>query len=114
MPRELVLLSADPPTSLALVEAGAGIAPDLRVRTLEQVVTEVVDDRGVAVLSVQAPERIENPAEVARLAPWATVPTPLWWTDAWVPWGEAGDVGVAILRAFAEAVDAQYVVEDGS
>lgn len=114
MPRELVLLSAEPPSSLALVEAGADVAPDLRVRTLERVVTQVVDDRGTAVLSVQVPEFVENPAELARLAPWAAVSAPVWWTDAWVPWGATGDVGVAIVRALSGAVDGQWIVEDGS
>lgn len=114
MPREVILLSAAEPSSLALVEAGADVAPELRVRTLEQVVTEIVDDRGTAVLSVQTPERVENPAEIARLAPWATLDAPVWWTEAWVPWGSAGDVGVAIVRAFAAAIDAQLIVEDGT
>lgn len=114
MPREVIILSAEPPSSLALVEAGADIAPDLRARTLERVVTEFVNDRGSAVLSVQVPERVENPAEIARLAPWATLEAPVWWTDAWVPWGAAGEVGVAIVRAFAAAVDAQLIVEDGT
>ncbi|WP_420368220.1 hypothetical protein [Curtobacterium sp. L1-20] len=114
MPREVILLSTEQPSSLALVEAGADVAPDLRVRTLERVVTQVVDDRGTAVLSVQQPERVENADEIARLAPWATLGAPLWWTEAWVPWGASGDVGIAIVRAFAAALDAELIVEDGT
>lgn len=114
MPREVLLLSREAPTALALVEAGAAVAPDLRVRTLEQVVTEIVDGRGVAVLSVQMPELVENPAEVARLAPWASAVGPVWWTEAWVPWGAPGEVGVAIARAFAAEADAELIVEDGT
>lgn len=114
MPREVNILSAAAPSSLALVEAGAKIAPDLRVRTLDRVVTEIVDDRGRAVLSVQMPERVENPAEIARLAPWATRAAPVWWTEAWVPWGPTGEVGVAIVQAFAASIDAALLVEDGA
>ncbi|WIB76417.1 hypothetical protein DEJ28_12155 [Curtobacterium sp. MCPF17_002] len=115
MPRDVLVLSTTAPQPVDLVEAGAGIAPDLRVRTLEGgAVTEIVDRRGDAVLSVQVPELVENAAEVARLAPWASVDAPVWWTEAWVPWGAAGDVGVEIVRAFAAAFDAQVLVEDGS
>ncbi|MBT1678094.1 hypothetical protein [Curtobacterium aurantiacum] len=114
MPREVILLCAEAPSSLALVEAGADIAPDLRVRTLDRVVTEIVDDRGSAVLSVQEPERIDNAAEIARLAPWATLGAPVWWTEAWAPWGPAGDVGIAVVRSFAAAIDAQCSIADGS
>jgi len=115
MPRDLLILSTSAPELAAFVDAGAGIAPDLRVRTLEGgAVTEVVDRRGSAVLSVQVPEFVENTAEVARLAPWASVDGPVWWTEAWAPWGPAGDVGVDIARAFAAALGAQVLVEDGS
>ncbi|WP_412163983.1 hypothetical protein [Curtobacterium flaccumfaciens] len=115
MPRELLILSATAPESAAFVGAGAGIAPDLRVRTLDGgAVTEVVDRRGRAVLSVQVPELVENPAEVARLAPWSSLSAPVWWTEAWAPWGEQGEVGVAIARAFAEAIGAEVLVEDGA
>jgi hypothetical protein len=115
MPRDVLILSVNEPDLAVFVEAGAGIAPDLRVRTLESgAVTEIVDRRGTAVLSVQAPELVENTAEVARLAPWATLNCPVWWTDAWAPWGPAGDVGVEIARAFAAALDARVRIEDGS
>jgi len=115
MPRELLILSRTAPELGVFVDAGAAIAPDLRVRVLDGgAVTEVVDPRGHAVLSVQVPELVENPAEVARLAPWSSLSAPVWWTEAWAPWGERGDVGVAIARAFAEASGAQLSVEDGS
>ncbi|MBA8991755.1 hypothetical protein FHW23_003033 [Curtobacterium pusillum] len=115
MPRDVLILSTREPELAAFVDAGAGIAPDLRVRTLENgAVTEIVDRRGSAVLSVQGPEFVENVAEVARLAPWASADGPLWWTEAWAPWGADGDVGIAIARAFAAAVGAQVIVEDGS
>lgn len=115
MPRDLLILSTSAPELAAFVDAGADIAPDLRVRTLEGgAVTEVVDGRGSAVLSVQVPEYVDNTAEVARLAPWASVDGPVWWTEAWAPWGPAGDVGVDIARAFAAALGAQVIVEDGS
>lgn len=115
MPRELVILSRTAPELAVFVGAGADIAPDLRVRTLDGgAVTEVVDRRGMAVLSVQVPELVENPAEVARLAPWSSLSAPVWWTDAWAPWGEQGDVGVAVARAWASASGAEIRVEDGS
>ncbi|PCN49228.1 hypothetical protein Csp2054_03340 [Curtobacterium sp. 'Ferrero'] len=115
MPREVLILSARAPGLADFVDAGAGIAPDLRVRTLEGgAVTEVVDRRGNAVLSVQVPEYVENTAESARLAPWAAVDGPVWWTEAWAPWGPAGEVGIAIARSFAATLGAQVLVEDGS
>lgn len=115
MPRDVLIISTAEPALSAFVDAGAGIAPDLRVRTLANgAVTEIVDLRGSAVLSVQVPEFVENTAEVARLAPWAATTGPVWWTEAWAPWGVDGEVGVAIARAFAEAVGAEVMVEDGS
>jgi len=115
VPRELLILSRTAPELSVFVGAGADIAPELRVRTLDGgAVTEIVDRRGRAVLSVQVPELVENPAEVARLAAWSSLSAPVWWTDAWAPWGEQGDVGVAIARAFAEASGAEIRVEDGS
>ncbi|WP_439692060.1 hypothetical protein ACRQ4B_14165 [Curtobacterium sp. SP.BCo] len=115
MPRDVLILSANAPEFAHFVEAGADVAPDLRVRTLDGgAVTEVVDRRGHAVLSVQVPELVENPSELARLAPWSTVAVPVWWTEAWAPWGAAGDVGVEIARGFAAATGAQVLVEDGS
>ncbi|WFR66595.1 hypothetical protein P9139_17820 [Curtobacterium flaccumfaciens] len=115
MPRDVLILSTREPELAAFVDAGAAVAPDLRVRTLEHgAVTEVVDRRGAAVLSVQGSELVENAEEIARLAPWASTVGPVWWTEAWAPWGADGDVGVAIARAFATALDAQVIVEDGS
>lgn len=115
MPRDVLIISTAEPSLAAFVDAGAGIAPDLRVRTLANgAVTEVVDRRGSAVLSLQGPEFVENAAEVARLAPWASTTGPVWWTEAWAPWGTDGEVGVAIARAFAQAIGAEVLVEDGS
>lgn len=115
MPRDVLVLSVTAPDLATFVDVGAEIAPDLRVRTLEAgAVTELVDGTGTAVLSVQTPELVENPHEVARLAPWTTLTAPVWWTEAWAPWGPTGDVGVRIVVAFAEALGAQVRVEDGS
>lgn len=115
MPRELVVLSVDEPTLATFVTAGAAVAPDLRVRSLDGgAVVEVVDARGTAVVSVQLPERVDNQEEVLRLAPWTTLRAPLWWTDAWAPWGAGGEVGVDIARALADEVHGELLVEDGS
>ena len=114
MPRDLVIVSDAAPDLSAFVVAGADVAPDLRVRTLDgAAVTEIVDRSGTAVLSIGVPELLEAPGEPARLLP-ATTDDPVWWTEAWAPWGPAGDVGVRVARAFADAIGGRCVVEDGS
>jgi hypothetical protein len=115
MPRDLLVLSTTAPSLVDFVDAGASVDPELRVRSLDgDAVVEVVDDHGTAHVSVQHPERVDNQEEVRRLAPWTTLRAPLWWTEAWAPWGAHGEVGVAIARALAAEVDGELLVEDGS
>jgi hypothetical protein len=58
------------------------------------------------VLTVTASLKADQFEEIARLVPSAHSLTGqhIWWTEAWAPWGEAGDAGVVMAKALAHAV----------
>jgi hypothetical protein len=74
---------------------------------------QVLREDGVSILTVYAPRRVSTLGEVRRLLPDAPeVALPTWWTDAYAPWGDAGDDGVSIALRLALAQDAVCLVED--
>ncbi|GAA4623164.1 hypothetical protein [Cellulomonas oligotrophica] len=127
MPREIVLLAPVPPGTLALVEAGAAVDPELTLRSLHeggvhQVVRSDPDDpapeAGTAVLSLSQPRRVDGPDEVRRLLPVLTAlpgwtAEPFWWVDAVAPWGDAGRAGLAVAQEMATRLGGVCVVQDG-
>lgn len=117
MPRDLLILTSTPPEVAQLITTAARIDGDLRLRTLDnRAVTELVNDDGIAVLSVGRPELMENPAEIERLVPEVaeSVTAPVWWLDAWAPWGVKGELGVQVALEFAAALGGHCIVDDGS
>ncbi|KQO62222.1 hypothetical protein [Curtobacterium sp. Leaf261] len=117
MPRDVLILTKEAPRPEELVHAGVAIDGGLGMRTLDdEAVTEIIDEDGLAVLSVGRPELVEVQDEVLRLAPGLAdrISAPVWWTEAWVPWGAAGDRGMAIALQFAARLDGLCSVEDGS
>ena len=117
MPRDILILTNTEPDATAFVRAGARLNADLRVRTIDDgAVTELCDEGGDAVLSIGRPEWMENPSEVERLAPSAVgrISAPVWWIEAWAPWGKPGDPGVAVALEFAAELGGVCIVEDAS
>lgn len=127
MPREIVIISPQPPDTRALLEAAVAVDPDLLVRSLvEGAVHQIVradpadpsPAAGTAVLSVNEPLRLEHPGEIRRLLPVDVLPAwteqPYWWVDAVAPWDEeAGTEGVRITQHLALGLDGLCVVLDG-
>jgi hypothetical protein len=117
VPRDIVILTSLAPDLAALVTAGADVAPELGVRAVEDgAVLQLCLDDGRAVLSLAGPKTVENPYEVARLTRGTVGPvsSPVFWTEAWVPWGPHADIGVEVALALASALGGTCVVEDGS
>ncbi|WP_336854920.1 hypothetical protein [Sinomonas albida] len=117
MPRDILILTNAEPDIAALVHAGNRVNGELRVRTIDDgAVTEVCDDDGNAVLSIGRPEWMQNASEIERLVPSAVgrVGVPVWWIEAWAPWGAPGDPGVAIALDLAAELGGFCVVEDAS
>lgn len=117
MPRDVLILTKEPPRPEVLVHAGVAIDGGLALRTIDdEAVTEIIDEDGLAVLSIGRPELVEVQDEIERLAPSLAggIDAPVWWTEAWVPWGASGDRGMAIALRFAADLGGLCSVEDGS
>ncbi|WP_111719456.1 hypothetical protein [Homoserinimonas sp. OAct 916] len=116
MPRDATILSAVEVTIVPILEAAAQVAADLHVRTLfDRAVLQLVDAAGDPVLSIQNSTLVPRAAEVARLLPSAPpVAEPIWFTEALLPWGDAGERGKRILYQLAQSLDAALVIEDAS
>ncbi|AMM21749.1 hypothetical protein AX769_18355 [Frondihabitans sp. PAMC 28766] len=114
MPREITILSQTPHDLYALAEAAEGIAGTGEVREIEGgTAVQVLTAAGSDLLTVYAPRILRTGGEVARLLPDApAVELPVYWSDAFAPWGDAGEAGVSIALRLALAVDATCVVED--
>lgn len=127
MPREIVVITPQPPDTRALLEAAVTVDPDLRLRSLatgavHQIVRADPADpapaAGTAVLSVSEPLRLERAGEIRRLLPVDVLPVwtgqPFWWVDAVAPWdAEAGRLGVRIAQSLALGLGGLCVVLDG-
>ena len=117
MPRDIVVVTTRPPDATALVQAGLAVDPELGVRAVEAgAYVQLVDPDGQAVVSFGHPSRVEAADEIARLAPGAAerLGSPVFWTEAWAPWGPRGDPGVRVALGLAAALDGVCIVEDAS
>jgi len=117
VPRDIVVVTSRPPDATALVQAGLAVDPGLGVRAVEAgAYVQLVAGDGSAVVSFGHPSRVESADEIARLAPGAAerLGTPVFWTEAWAPWGTRGDVGVAVALGLAASLDGVCLVEDAS
>lgn len=117
MPRDIVVVTTRPPDATALVQAGLAVDPALGVRAVEAgAYVQLVGADGSAVVSFGHPSRIESADEIARLAPGAaeSLGAPVFWTEAWAPWGARGDAGVEVAIGLAAALDGVCLVEDAT
>lgn len=116
MPRDAVLLSQQSIELRAIVEAAEVIDPTLRVRSLfDRAVLQLLNEAGEPVASIQNSVLLSNLDEVVRLLPDApSVPVPVWWTEAVLPWGTPGESGTRVLVELAARVGAALVIEDAT
>lgn len=114
MPREIYLVSTEPMTMPALVEAAAAVDGQLVPRALwGGAAVQLVDAADVAVVTVELSRQIEVPYGVELLVGRLPLTGPVWWTEATAPWGPAGEPGVRILRVLGELMGARVQVEEG-
>lgn len=114
MPREITILAERAPDLEALASAAEGIAGATEVREIEGgAASQVVTLRGEPLLTLYHPRILRTVGEVERLLPSAaSVELPVFWCDAYAPWGDAGEAGVSIALRLALGVGATCVVED--
>ncbi|MDR1448738.1 MAG: hypothetical protein LBI84_00780 [Propionibacteriaceae bacterium] len=108
MPRDILIITRRQPDLPGLTAAALSVDPDLGVRTIAgQAVTQLcVGEQPV--LSIAPPLSVRASHETARLAPdSALAATPVWWTEAWAPWGADGERGVQIAQALAARFDGE-------
>jgi hypothetical protein len=117
MPREVYLATPEAVTFEALVRAAAEVDDALRLRGLyggSALQLVGADDR--AVLTCESSRLLADGSDLRRvtrgLEP--TAASEVWWTEAFVPWGSAGDPGVAVLVGLARRLGGQVKVEDGT
>jgi hypothetical protein len=115
MPRELYLLTPEPVQLEALVAAAAGVDDSLLLRGLYSgAALQLVgaDDR--AVLTIENSRLLADPFDARRVTRGLDAGEgEMWWTEAVVPWGAAGDPGVAVVDGVARLLRGQLRVEDG-
>jgi hypothetical protein len=109
VPRDVLILSAARPTAAALRTA-LKFRAGLRVtegRSGLRGQLEILCPAGAVALTLGPSQWVDNPHEVARLAPAATprLDGPVWWTEGWAPWNAAGDQGVTAALLLAAALD---------
>lgn len=111
MPREITFVSTEPLGFAALVDAGVEVDGSLVPRSvLEGWIIQLVDLDDRAVLSIEQSRQIDESYDVERMTGSQFFAQPLWWTEATAPWGRAGEKGVRIARALAEATGADLWV----
>jgi hypothetical protein len=116
LPRDIALVTPTPVTIEPLLRAAAAVDGDLAPRSLlTGSALQLVDLDDVAVLTLANSRRIDDPAEIARIAPGLALPAgELWWTEAVAPWGPRGAVGGEIVAVIARALGGTFRIEDGS
>ncbi len=114
MPREMYLVSTEPMTMAALVEAAAAVDGQLVPRVLwGGAAIQLVDTADVAVVTVEASRQVEVPYGVELMVGRLPLTGPVWWTEATAPWGPAGAAGVRIVRGLGDRLGARVQVEEG-
>lgn len=102
MPRDIIMTSRDEPQLTDLIRAAADTDNTLRIRTLHhQTVTQILTADGKTVLSVNKAHFIQAPHETTRLLFTPDLEPPVWWSEAWAPWGSDGELGITIMQAYA-------------
>jgi len=129
MPRELYLLTPEPVQFETLVAAAAEVDDSLLLRGLYggaavQLLGAASISGGAppeppgvedqAVLTLENSRLLADPFDVRRVTRGLQVDeAEVWWTEAVVPWGAAGDPGVAVVQGVARLLGGQLHVEDG-
>lgn len=114
MPRDISLVSTEPLTMPALVEAAVAVDGQLVPRVLfDGAAIQLVDSDDVAVITLELSRLIEDPYQVELIVGRLPLTGPVWWTEATAPWGRAGDPGVRVARELAERLGARITIEEG-
>ena len=114
MPREMYLVSTEPMTMPALIEAAATVDGQLVPRALfDGGAIQLVDTDDVAVITLELSRRIEDPYQLELLVGQLPLTGAVWWTEATAPWGPPGEAGVRVARALGERLGARVRVEEG-
>ena len=114
MPRDMFLVSTEPMTMPALVEAAVAVDGLLVPRVLfDGGAIQLVDTDDVAVITLELSRRIADPYQVELLVGRLPLTGSVWWTEATAPWGPAGEAGVRVGRELAERLGARITIEDG-
>ena len=114
MPREITILSPVDFGLTAVATASEGFGGAVEVREIDAgAALQVMAGDGAVLLTVYRPLLLKSAGEVARLLPDAPdVALPIWWSDAFSPFGSSGEAGVSIALRVALALDAVCVVAD--
>ena len=115
MPRELYLLTPAPVQFDTLVAAAAEVDDSLLLRGLYGgAAVQLVGADDQAVLTIENSRLLADPFDARRVTRGLDVSeAEVWWTEAVVPWGAAGDPGVAVAKGVARLLGGQLRVEDG-
>lgn len=114
MPREYRLVSTEPVDLDAVVAAARAVDPSLQPRLLfDGWAVQLVDDRDVAVLTVEASRRLDDLQQAEQLIGPLPTAGPVWWTEASAPWGEYGEPGSRLIRVVGESIGARVLAEEG-
>ena len=88
MPRDISLVSTEPLTMPALVEAAVAVDGQLVPRVLfDGAAIQLVDSDDVAVITLELSRLIEDPYQVELIVGRLPLTGPVWWTEATAPWG---------------------------
>jgi hypothetical protein len=117
MPREIYLVTPEAVTFEAVIRAAAEVDQSLALRGLyggSALQLVGADDR--AVLTCESSRPLADGADARRVTRGLDLPETgdVWWTEAFVPWGAAGDPGVAVMVGVARRLGGQVKVEDGT
>jgi hypothetical protein len=129
MPRDIAIVTPIPLTPALWEMAGnaassgkqcqfgtdLGLAgSQLQLADLGSGALQLTAEGGDLLLTVSPSLRSDCLDGVALLVPQvrALVGSPLWWTEAWAPWGRSGFPGVAIAKALAAAVGGYAMAAD--
>lgn len=113
MPREMYLVSTEPMTMPALVEAAVAVDGQLVPRALfDGAALQLVDTDDIAVITLELSRLIEDPFQLELIVGRLPLTGPVWWTEASAPWGPSGEAGVRVAQALGERLGARLLVEE--
>ena len=117
MPREIYLVTPQAVDFEAVVRAAAEVDESLLLRGLYGgAALQLVGSDDQAVLTCDSSRLLADVADARRVTRGMELPDArdVWWTEAFVPWGAAGDAGVAVMVGVVRRLGGQVKVEDGT